>query len=83
MSHHDLKIWPEHMQPKLDGLKPWEHRSTRDRIFQRGDTVTFQEFEPTVGTTTGRDLGPVWITYVLQLDPGHCIFSHTMPAVRP
>jgi hypothetical protein len=79
MTHHDLKIWPEYMQPKLDGLKDWEHRGTRDRTFKPGDTATFLEFDLTAGGATGRTYGPVRITYVLKVDALHCIFSHTMP----
>jgi uncharacterized protein YjbI with pentapeptide repeats len=78
MSHHDLKIWPEYFQPKLDGKKPWEARNTRDREFNLGDTVTFQEYDLTAGGATGRTYGPVRITYVLKVDALHCIFTHTM-----
>jgi hypothetical protein len=79
MSHHDLKIWPEYMQPKLDGLKPWEHRLNINRDFRAGDTVTFQEFDLQAGAATGRTLGPVWITFALEIDGTHTIFTHTMP----
>jgi hypothetical protein len=77
MTHHDLKLWPEYFQPKLDGLKPWEIRRTVDRTFNVGDTVTFQEFDLARGAATGRTLGPVRIIYVLEADRTHTIFTHT------
>lgn len=85
--HHDLKLMPPYFDAKLRGVKPWEVRTTEDRVFCVGDTVSFQEvayqstsIEPGP-TYTGRILGPFDITYVLTnaslIPSGACIFSHT------
>jgi hypothetical protein len=42
---HKLKIWPEHFQAKLAGLKPWEHR-VNDRGFKLGDYLRLEEWCP-------------------------------------
>ena len=82
--HHHLKLMEEFEQAKLEGLKPWEFRSTVDRDFQVGDTVTFavvsNDFQPWDRKPLGRSIGPVTITYVVSggmLPPKSCIFTHT------
>lgn len=82
--HHNLKIHPEYLEAKLKGVKPWESR-WNDRDFQVGDTVTFREWRPAFqddpGGYTGREHGPVEITYLLgqssTVPGGCCIFTHT------
>jgi hypothetical protein len=78
--HHHYKLWPEYFQAKADGLKPWEHRAYADRTMPRpGDTVTFREWDPKTGRFTGREMGPLSVTYVLDLRDGACIFTHEDP----
>ena len=80
--HHDLKLNTIFWEPKTDGRKPWELRSTWDRTFREGDTVTFHEVADEACVPTGRTYGPATITYVLNEsplmdDPDRCIFTHT------
>jgi hypothetical protein len=78
--HHDLKLSVRYECPKLDGLKYWEFRSNTDRTFKVGDSVTFHIVTDVRQVVTGRTIGPVGITYVLEgglLPDGYCIFSHT------
>lgn len=78
--HHELKLAPVFFDAKLRGVKPWELRSTEDRDFIVGDTVTFYEFCTTAGEFTGKIMGPFTINYVLVhiglLQDKTCIFSH-------
>jgi hypothetical protein len=66
--HHKLKLLSQFFDPKAQGIKPWEIRSTRDRAFNVGDTVTFCEVNSDLAET-GRTIGPREITFVL---PGEC-----------
>lgn len=83
--HHDLKLLSRYEAPKKDGRKPWELRSTLDRTFSVGDTVTFRIITEAKGRDTGRTVGPVRITWILDssvsylLPPSTCIFTHTQP----
>jgi len=78
-THHFLKLHPSFFVPKLNGLKPWEIRSTRDRTFEVGDKVDFIEFID--DKPTGRTITQRTITYVLDgwhelMLPTTCIFTH-------
>jgi hypothetical protein len=84
MTHHDLKIDPPFFREKAEGRKPWEIRSTTDRSFAVGDTVTFFEFDRGAGKYSGQFIGPEEITFVLvsheaplRLQHETAIFSHT------
>jgi hypothetical protein len=77
MSYHKLKISPEYMTAKLQGVKPWEYRSVWDRVFEVGDSVEFLEFDRNKNEYTGRTYGPVKIVYVFQTEHTFCIFTHT------
>ena len=77
---HNLKIWPEYFQAKIDGLKPWEGRQAIDRTFRVGDKVVFNEWDPATKEYTGRHFGPVWIVYVLRVSADMDIFTHEMAA---
>jgi len=61
---HNLKTWPEYFQPVLDGTKRFEIR-INDRNYKAGDTLNLQEYEPSKGEYTGRELDAT-VTYVLQ-----------------
>jgi hypothetical protein len=79
-THHKLKCWPAPFLAAKVGVLTFQIRNN-DRAYQRGDTVTLEEFIPngdpgwgTKGTYTGDKIGPFEITYVLSgwgLAPGH------------
>jgi hypothetical protein len=78
--HHDFKLWPEFYQPKVDGLKPWEYRACFDRDMPKvGDTVAFQEWDPQTESYTDRQMGPLRVTYVLEIKDDCCVFTHEDP----
>jgi len=43
--HHELKSWDAYFQPVWDGDKLFEIRLNHDRGFNRGDTITLNEWE--------------------------------------
>lgn len=77
MTHQELKIAPEFFDAKIAGLKPWEWRAIGDRHFPVGGTITFREWNPETTSYTGREYGPVTITYRHDPTPGFCIFTHS------
>lgn len=86
MSHHDLKLMTPYFMAKARGVKPWEIRTTEDRVFEVGDTVTFHEVswmdsKGGEAMPTGSTLGPFTILYLLQgaslIPAGACIFTHS------
>lgn len=83
--HHELKIQEGFFERKKRGIKNWEIRSTDDRNFYPGDTVTFFEVDK-LGIHTLEELGPFEVTYVLAgvpgLKEGYAIFSHTPVAKK-
>lgn len=91
--HHDLKLLTAFFDAKAAGLKPWEARSTHDREFRVGDTVTFHEVEPMNLAKTGRTIGPESVVYLLEgrdvpglqvIPRGVCVFTHArMEGGRP
>ena len=52
--HHDLKILSSYFEAILDGSKTFEIRFNGDRGFQKGDSVTFQENDPSWGAIIKR-----------------------------
>lgn len=76
-THHDLKLIEDFEPAKRDGRKLWEYRSTEDRAFAVGDTVTFHYVTRESREMTGRTYGPVTITYCHQVSDQRCVFSHT------
>lgn len=85
---HSLKLSTRWFDAKIVGLKPWELRFHRDRTFNVGDFVIFNEVNG--DTPTGRSHGPVEITWIMfggrpqdefqnaskLLDEDLCIFTH-------
>lgn len=59
---HDLKIWPEFLEPIIDGTKRVELRRN-DRDYRAGDQLILREFH--VGQLTGRAIR-VDVTHVHQ-----------------
>ena len=47
---HKKKILPAHFQAVREGLKTFEIRDNSDCGYQKGDTVTLQEFDPEMAT---------------------------------
>ena len=52
---HDLKLWPEHFNAVLGGLKAFEIR-VDDRDYRAGDFLCLREWEPYSRAYTGREL---------------------------
>ena len=74
--HHYLKTEIEYYQAVERGFKKFELRNN-DRNFQQYDMVYLQEVVN--GISTGRELPPLEISYVLKggkwgLDKNYCIF---------
>jgi len=85
--HHDLKTWPCYYEHVARGNKTFELREN-DRGFQSGDTVSLNEYDPTMESLTD-DLGNSYdqpkgytgqskifqIGYVLPVDEKRVVFS--------
>ena len=82
MAHHDLKMWSGHFQHVVNGDMKADIRHTRDRVFKKGDSVTFHEIETIKDsydvTFTGRDIS-AQLGYVSEhgMLPGHVCLSLT------
>jgi hypothetical protein len=75
--HHHLKTETEFYQAVERGEKHFEYR-LNDRDFKEYDIVFLEEVVS--GIKTGRKIGPLTITYVLQggklgLDKDYCVFN--------
>lgn len=78
MVEHFLKCWPMYFQEIEAGRKTFEIRSTKDRIFQAGDRLRLQAFNPESGQYQGIDhVVDVLAVYhdLPGLQPGHCLMS--------
>lgn len=53
MAIHELKCWPESLDPLFKGLKSFDVRKN-DRNFKPGDLVVFKEWEPKIKSYSGR-----------------------------
>ena len=54
--HHELKIWPSFYEEVKSGRKPFDIRRN-DRGFQKGDTITFREWDPDKAVAVTVELG--------------------------
>ncbi|UUI60129.1 DUF3850 domain-containing protein [Aeromonas salmonicida] len=72
--HHELKILPVYFQPVLDGAKPFEIRDNSDRNFQKGDTVTLNEWDGERYTGRKADREITFVTDYAQ-PPGFVVFG--------
>lgn len=72
--HHDLKILTTYFPAVLDGSKTFEIRDNSDRNFQKGDTVTLNEWDGE--RYTGRSAKRL-ITFVTDYaqQPGYVVFG--------
>ena len=79
---HDLKCWPEHFGPVVEGVKTVELRKN-DRDYQIGDYLLLREFRPNQphqgpGSYTGR-IARVRVTHITRgfpwLAPGYVAMS--------
>lgn len=72
--HHDLKILMTYFPAVLDGSKPFEIRDNSDRNFQKGDTVTLNEWdgERYTGRQANREI--TFVTDYAQ-KPGYVVFG--------
>lgn len=74
---HTLKTWPEYFNKVKNGFKTFEVRKD-DRLFNGGDNVILQEWDPDVSKYTGAEI-EFTIGYVLRdfpaLKKGYCVFS--------
>lgn len=74
--HHKLKTWPAYFHAVAVGVKQFEIRDNSDRGFQKGDTVTLEEFDPKDCHYSGQKLEKR-ITYVtgFKQAPGFVVFG--------
>ncbi len=79
---HNLKIWPEHFRPVVQGLKPWEIRKN-DRDYQVGDGLCLREFNPQAGLGVNQYTGEKVYRRIVHivhgpapgLEKGYCIMT--------
>ncbi len=77
--NHELKTWPEPFDSIWEGKKLHEVRSTVDRQFSSGDTVTLRRWHPKSKTYSGRrvvaHIGYVTAGGEWGIPDGLCVFS--------
>lgn len=78
--HHDLKSFPAHFRPVLEGRKTFEIRRN-DRDFQPGDSVTLHEFAPQEGYTGATFSGIIGYIDPFAQQEGYVVFSVTQPGL--
>ncbi len=85
MTTHTLKSWPQFFEPIRAGTRTSDIRLKTDRIFQIGDRMVLEEFDPFGGGYTGRS-ELVEITHIISndtpcalssavLDNDYCVLS--------
>lgn len=75
---HYLKCWPMYFDEVQSGRKTFEVRSTADRVYQAGDQLVLQAWNPKTEMYIGCDHSvDVLAVYhdVPGLQPGHCLMS--------
>jgi len=72
---HELKTWPAFYARIIDGSKRFEIRRD-DRVFQSGDCVALQEWDPETETYTGREaIREIGFVTGFQQRDGFVVFS--------
>ena len=64
---HKVKSWPQYFSAVLSGAKTHEVRRLTDRDYQVGDRLRLQEYDPSTGAYSGREL-VVRITYITSVE---------------
>lgn len=80
MIDHELKIWPEHFEPTIEGVKKAELRKN-DRDFRENQMIKLREWDPGTEEYTGR-CAYAKITHVTSAPPipeGWVLLSLTRP----
>lgn len=73
---HFLKIWPEHYQDVITGMKRAELRKN-DRDYSVGDSLILKEYQPKTGKFTGLEVHVV-VTHITDVNewlPGYVMLS--------
>lgn len=73
---HFLKIWPEHYQDVISGMKKAELRKN-DRDYSVGDSLILKEYKPKTGRFTGLE-AHVLVTHITDVSewlPGYVMLS--------
>jgi hypothetical protein len=52
---HRVKTYPDNFRMMQSGQKPFDVRED-DRMYERGDTIIFDEWDPDTGNFTGKHL---------------------------
>jgi ASC-1-like (ASCH) protein len=78
MTLHELRTWPHFFEAVWDGRKTAELRRD-DRGFAVGDIILLQEYEPTSGDYSGREI-LARVTHIVDsatfgLQDGHVMLS--------
>lgn len=80
MKVHTLKIWPHFLAEIIQGRKTFDIRSTKDRVFQAGDQIQLQAFDPVRGEFIAGQ-APCYVNIVAVysalpgLEPGYVALS--------
>lgn len=87
--NHRLKAWPHWFEEIAQGRKTFDIRSTKDRIFQAGDTIEFFSWNPKFidqrppaheAPGSGLFVHVIGVYHDLPgLEPGHCVLSIELP----
>lgn len=82
MSHHQLKIWPEHLKAIMKGAKKAEVRKN-DRGFETEDILYLHEFLPNTKKYTGR-IECFEVTHITQVpDSEYVVLSINRVSGKP
>nr|WP_305961298.1 MULTISPECIES: DUF3850 domain-containing protein [unclassified Pantoea] len=71
-----MKIWPEHYQDVISGMKRAELRKN-DRDYSVGDSLMLKEYQPKNGNFTGSEVHVV-VTHITDVSdwlPGYVMLS--------
>lgn len=77
-TEHHVRSWKHLFESMSDGRKTHDLRKN-DRKYAVGDVLVLQEYDPALGSLTGRTC-PMLITYITGRDEGHnpCALSSSV-----